>query len=258
MTAAPAPRRDRRERRRPSAFWIMAPVVVPFVGYFAKIRIEGAENLPETGPFVLAPNHYTKIDPLIVAVAVWRLGRAPRFMLKDSLLRVPVVGPVLRWAGMIPVGRGGGPTRASAGSLSTVDALTSTGAGVIVYPEGTLTRDPELWPMRGKTGAARLALAGGMPLVPMAHWGSEQFLPRYGRFKLWPPRRPVRLVFGPPMDVPPADPDHPHVSAVELTDRLMGEITDLVAGLRDETPPQTRWNPTEHGQSETGRLESEG
>ncbi len=257
MSADSTARRDRREKRRPSAFWIMAPVVVPFVGYFAKIRIEGAENLPETGPFILAPNHYTKIDPLIIAVTVWRLGRAPRFLLKDSLLHLPVAGPVLRWAGMIPIGRGG-PSRETSGALSTVDALAASGSGVIVYPEGTLTRDPGLWPMRGKTGAARLALAGGIPLVPMAHWGSEQFLPRYGRFKLWPPRRPVRIVFGPPMEVPPPDPDHPHVTAVEITDRLMGQITDLLAGLRGQTPPETRWNPTEHGQSETGRLEPEG
>ena len=102
MPATPTGRRDRREKRRPSVFWALAPVVVPFIGYFAKIRIEGGENLPDTGPYVLAPNHYTKVDPLIVAVAVWRLGRAPRFLLKDSLLSVPVVGPILRWAGKHP------------------------------------------------------------------------------------------------------------------------------------------------------------
>ncbi len=108
---------------------------------------------------MLAPNHYSEFDPLIVAGAVWRLGRAPRFMAKESLFRVPVLGWALRGTGMIPVARASSAAAAKQ-TLAQSKELVEHGRGVIVYPEGTLTRDPDLWPMRGKSGAVRLALAG--------------------------------------------------------------------------------------------------
>ena len=79
--------------------------------------------------------------------------------------------------------------------------LVEHGRGVIVYPEGTLTRDPDLWPMRGKTGAVRLALADGIPLIPMAHWGGQDILPRYGKLSFWPLRRQVQVIVGDPVDI---------------------------------------------------------
>ena len=157
MSARP---RASREKTRPSIFWVLAGIVVPVVGLLARIEIVGGEKLPRKGAYVLAPNHYSEIDPLIVAVAVWRLGRAPRFMAKESLFRVPVLGWALRATGMVPVAR----ASTSSGAAQTIEAsrrLVDEGRGVIVYPEGTLTRDPDMWPMRGKTGAARLALAAG-------------------------------------------------------------------------------------------------
>jgi len=177
------------EKTRPSVFWPLAGVVVPLVSLMARIEIVGAEKLPRTGAFVLAANHHSEIDPLIVAVAVWRMGRAPRFMAKESLFRIPVVGWALRATGMVPVAR----TASSAAARETIQTsrtLVEHGRGVVVYPEGSLTRDPELWPMRGKTGAVRLALTGDIPLIPMAQWGAQQLMPRYGRLRLWPPRLP--------------------------------------------------------------------
>jgi 1-acyl-sn-glycerol-3-phosphate acyltransferase len=252
----PPRQRASREKTRPSIFWLLGGIIVPFVGYLARIEIEGAEKLPREGAYIVAPNHMTNLDPLIVAVAVWRLGRAPRFLAKESLFKVPVLGAALRATGMVPVSRTSS-SAAARESIRSAEALVEHGRGVIVYPEGSLTRDPALWPMRGKTGAVRLALAGGIPLIPLAHWGVQEIMPRYGKLRLWPPRKRVRIVFGDPIDVSSYD-EHANgpTSLANGTALVMDRVTDLLAGLRGEQPPAERWNPSVHGQSETGRLES--
>jgi 1-acyl-sn-glycerol-3-phosphate acyltransferase len=257
-TRATRRRRASPERTRPSVFWFLGAIVVPLVGILAKIEIEGEENLPEEGPYVLAPNHYSEIDPLLVAAAVWRLGRAPRFMAKESLFRIPVVGWALRATGMVPVTRAS-TAAAAKQAIETAESLVARQAGVIVYPEGTLTRDPGLWPMRGKTGAARLALAGGIPLIPLAHWGAERIFPRYGRLSLWPLRKRVRVVIGPALDLEGFSDRSLHPGAqMEATGLLMNDIAALLSGLRGEPAPAERWNPGAHGQAETGRLSGDG
>jgi 1-acyl-sn-glycerol-3-phosphate acyltransferase len=244
------------EKSRPSVFWLLAAAVVPLVGYFARIEIEGGEKLPRSGAYIVAPNHYSNFDPLIVAVAVWRLGRAPRFLAKESLFRVPVLGAALRATGMVPVARAAS-SAAARESIRSAETLVEHGRGVIVYPEGSHTRDPDMWPMRGKTGAVRLALAGDIPLIPVAHWGTQEILPRYGKLRLWPPRRRVRVVFGDPIDLTGySDRAAGGASLTAATAVVMDRIAGLLGGLRGETPPAERWNPAAHGQSETGRLES--
>lgn len=241
------------EKSRPSAFWPLAAVVVPLVGMFARIEMRGVENLPREGAYVLAPNHNSEFDPLVIAVAVWRAGRAPRFLAKESLFKVPVLGAALRATGMVPVPR----TSSSANqSIAAAQGIARDGRGVIVYPEGTLTRDPDLWPMRGKTGALRLALGGDLPLIPMAQWGVQQILPRYGKLK-FPRRARVVVEFGPAMDVSEyrATATQP-ATLTRATDALMGRIAEMLAGLRGIPAPAERWNPSAHGQNETGRLES--
>ncbi|HWI30131.1 MAG TPA: lysophospholipid acyltransferase family protein [Microbacterium sp.] len=245
------------EKTRPSIFWPLAAIAVPAIGVLAAIKVEGAENLPREGAYVLAPNHYTEIDPLIVAAAVWRAGRAPRFMAKESLFKVPVLGAVLRATGMVPVAR----SSSSASARRTLDAseqLVEHGRGVIVYPEGTLTRDPDMWPMRGKTGAVRLALEGDIPLIPMAQWGTQEIMARYGKkIDLWPPRKRVRVVIGTPVNIDEYRGKQASPAALNrATTVLMNDITRLLEGLRGETAPAERWNPAAHGQKETGRLES--
>lgn len=240
--------------RRPFLFWVLGAIVVPIVGYLAKIRIRG--SLPRNGPYVLAPNHYSEIDPLIVAVASWRLRRPPRFMAKESLFRVPVLGAVLRGTGMVPVARGSSSTSAKQTLEASAD-LVEHGRAVIVYPEGTLTRDPDLWPMRGKTGAVRLALEAGIPVIPMAHWGVQKVMPRYGKkISLWPPRKPVDVVIGDPVDLSDfaGKPLTPALLS-EATTRVMNAITALLEQLRGEEAPAERWNPADHAQKETGRFE---
>jgi 1-acyl-sn-glycerol-3-phosphate acyltransferase len=245
------------EKHRPSLLWPLAALVVPAVGYLARIQIRGREKLPSKGAFVLAPNHYSEFDPLIVAVAVWRLGRAPRFMAKESLFRVPVLGGLLRSTGMIPVARASSATAAKQTMKQSAD-LVEKGRGVIVYPEGTLTRDPELWPMRGKSGAVRLALAGDIPLIPMAQWGTQSILGRYQkRLSVWPPRKRVQVLIGDPVDLSDLRGRASDQAALnEATIRLMDAITALLEELRGEKAPPIRWNPADHGQKETGRLDS--
>lgn len=246
-----------REKSRPSVFWFLGGLIVPALGVLTHIEIEGAENLPDKGPFILAPNHYSEIDPLIVAVVVWRLGRAPRFLAKESLFRAPVLGWAMRRAGMVPVARASSSVAAKQ-TLETAKRLVERGDGLIVYPEGTLTRDPDLWPMRGKTGAARLALVGDIPLIPVAHWGVQEVMPRYGRLSFWPLRKPVRFLIGEPLDLT-EERAHAHQPAVQnqLTARLMDRLAEMLSVLRGVPAPPQRWNPNAHGQKETGRLESE-
>lgn len=245
------------ERSRPSLFWPLAALVIPLVSLLAKITVIDADKLPRRGAFVLAPNHYSEFDPLIVAIAVYRAGRLPRFMAKDSLFRVPVLGSILRATGMIPVARASSAAAAKQ-TLRQSHDLVEHGRGVIVYPEGTLTRDPDMWPMRGKSGAVRLALTGDIPLIPMAQWGTQQIMDRYQKgLSLWPLRKRVRVVVGDPVDLSDlrGRAGDPRVLNI-ATERLMAAITALLEELRDETAPEKRWNPSDHGQKETGRLDS--
>lgn len=244
------------EKRRLSIFWPLAAIVVPLVSLIVKIDVQGAEKVPREGAYVIAPNHYSEFDPLVVAVAVWRAGRLPRFMAKESLFRVPVLGAVLRATGMVPVARQSSAAAARE-TLNASETLVEHGRGVIVYPEGSLTREPDLWPMRGKTGAVRLALEADIPVIPMAHWGTQAVLPRYGKLSLWPLRKPVTVLFGDPVDLDSFRGGQPQPARLaEATDVVMKDIAELLATLRNEPAPPARWNPGEHGQKETGRLES--
>lgn len=244
------------EKRRPSFFWFLAVMILPLWSCMTRFRFTPESKLPRTGPFILSPNHYSEIDPIVMGVAVWHLGRLPRFMAKASLFRVPVLGWVLRASGQIPVQREGATRQGSdANPIGAASELIRREAGVIVYPEGTLTRDPDLWPMRGKSGAARLALQTGMPLIPVAHWGTQELMPRYGK-RIHPfPRKTIRVAVGEPLDLSPfAGREHEPKAVAEATALLMREIAKLLAGLRGEDPPAELWDPLKHDQSETGRF----
>ncbi|QTX06342.1 1-acyl-sn-glycerol-3-phosphate acyltransferase [Agromyces archimandritae] len=231
----------------------MAGIVIPLMSLMMRLRFHHPEKLPKSGAFVLAPNHYSEIDPLVVGVASWRLGRAPRYLAKASLFDVPVVGWFLRKSGQIPVERHG---KQGSRSVRAAEELVRKGRMVVVYPEGSLTRDPDLWPMRGKTGAVRVALEQGIPVIPMAHWGTQALMPRYGK-KIHPfPRKIIDIAIGDPVDLDafrgrPLDRENLEAA----TDVVMADIARLVGGLRGETPPAERWDPRAHDQKETGRFE---
>ncbi|WP_394552413.1 lysophospholipid acyltransferase family protein [Agromyces sp. MMS24-JH15] len=240
------------EKRRPSFFWILAPLVLPLWDLSVKYRFHG-RPLPQEGAFVLAPNHYSEIDPLVMAVAVWKLGRLPRFLAKASLFKVPVVGWLLRMSGQIPVERVGSQSHTA---LRAAEALVDEGRLVIVYPEGSLTREPNLWPMRGKTGAVRIALERGIPLIPAAHWGTQAIMPRYGKKITLLRRKPIDVILGEPLDLSryrgkPLD----QTTLLAATAELMDAIAALLAQLRGEPAPAERWDPVVHGQKEIGRIE---
>lgn len=227
------------ERRKgPGFLWRMTQItVLPLFKLIITMKIRPGSALPQTGPFILAPNHYSEADPVIIGVATWRLGRIPRFLAKESLFRVPVLGSYLKAAGHIPVARGGSHNTTQ--PLDATRQLVSRGQGVIIYPEGTLTDNPDLWPKEGKTGAVRMALEGNIPLYPAAHWGTQSFMGRYeGKIRLIPRPR-IEVIVGPEMSL-----DHYRGKPItrellyEATNELMGEITALVGVLRGETPPE--------------------
>ncbi|WP_205881125.1 lysophospholipid acyltransferase family protein [Leucobacter insecticola] len=244
------------EKRRPSLFWVLATLILPLWSLMARYRFTPASKLPQSGPFIIAPNHFSELDPIAMGAAVWHLGRAPRFMAKASLFKVPVLGALMRSTGQIPVERTGAiPSRDGKNPMGAAAQLIEQEAAVVVYPEGTLTRDPGLWPMRGKSGAVRLALESGVPLIPAAHWGTEKLMPRYAK-RIRPfPRKTIEVAIGEPLDLSKfKDRTLDQQTINEATSLLMDAITALLAELRGEEPPAERWDPSKHQQSETGRF----
>jgi 1-acyl-sn-glycerol-3-phosphate acyltransferase len=234
-------------------FRVLAGMLLPFMYAVGKYRIHNPEKLPTTGAFVLSPNHFSEIDPVVVGVAMWRLGRMPRYLAKASLFKYPLLGALLRATDQVPVQRSG----AARGSDPLVAAreIVSKGLAVVIYPEGTLTRDPDLWPMRGKGGAVRMAIENQIPLIPAAHWGTQKLMPRYAKTISLFPRKTIDIIFGDPVDLSdfygkPLD----NQTTAAATARVMDAITVLVEELRHEKAPAERWDPSIHNQKETGRF----
>ena len=233
-----------------AVFAVLACIVRPSMTALMWRKWERFDAMPEGG-FIACPNHVTEIDPLVVAQALYAHGRLPRYLAKESLFKLPVVGSVLRASRQVPVAR----SSVGAGrSLEIARDLIDSGGVLIVYPEGTLTRDPDEWPMRGRTGAARLALQTGAPVIPIAHWGAQDVFPRYGKGLRPFPRKTVRVRLGDPVDLSDLA-DKPMTRSVleEATARIMAALSAGVAELRGEIPPETPWDPVAHGQTLSGR-----
>jgi 1-acyl-sn-glycerol-3-phosphate acyltransferase len=205
-------------------------VVLPPLRLWFRLRHEGLELIPREGPAIVACNHISYLDPLTNGEAIHRAGRRPRFLAKQELFRIPVVGTVLRGAGQIPVARGS----RDGSSLDRAAAALDAGEVVVIYPEGTVTDRADGLPMQAKTGVARLALRTGVRIVPMASWGSREVWQKSGRGSL---RfgRPIVTKVGPPITVSP-DPEAEAAEWRALTDRVMEAITALAAELRDRYP----------------------
>jgi 1-acyl-sn-glycerol-3-phosphate acyltransferase len=194
------------------------------------------QKLPQTGGVVVVANHISNVDPIALAQYLVFSGRWGRFLAKDSLFRVPIIGWIIKAAGQIPVRRN---TRSAADALSEAIDAVREGKCVVVYPEGTITTDPDLWPMAGKTGAARIAYATGCPIVPVAQWGAQDIM--YGKRIEFPrllPRKTFRVITGDPIPLAAGSGDRvTSAMLVQTTERIMATLTDLVAGLRDTSPP---------------------
>ncbi|MCY9787788.1 1-acyl-sn-glycerol-3-phosphate acyltransferase [Nocardiopsis sp. EMB25] len=217
---------------------VVACIVRPLLRLVTKPVWSGTEHVPAEGGVIIAANHLSTVDPLTVAHFMYvGVRRWPTFTMKDAVMRIPVVRSVAKSTGQIPIKRGS--TDAVKALHEAELALTRDGASVIFYPEGTCTRDPELWPMTAKTGVARLALTTGVPVVPVAHWGEQNLLPYQGdkKLSLFPPKR-VEFRAGPPVDLDRFR-DRPLTATIlnEATEAIMRDITALQAKIRGEEPP---------------------
>jgi len=212
----------------------------------------GSEHLPRSGGFIAAANHATEVDSVTFAHYLYDNGFEPRILAKRGLFSVPVLGMLLRATRMIPVDRG---TADAGRSLDAARDELGAGACVAIFPEGTITRDPDLWPMEGKTGLARIALTTRMPVVPVAQWGANELLPRYGRLLRPIPRKRVQTVAGPAVDLSDLY-DRPLDSTTlrEATTRVMDAITVLLEDLRGEKAPAARFDLRKHPEYEARRT----
>lgn len=197
-------------------------------------RVEGAENIPRHGPAIVAINHIAYMDAFAGCYLVDHCKRRPRFLAKAELFQDKRIAWILRGCGQIPVRRG--TPNAPVALDHALEALRK-GEVVVVFPEGTITNDPNLDPMTPKTGAARLALESGAPLIPVALWGTQNIWPK-GFAKNWRPRQKILVRIGPPLDVSgdAASPD----AWAETGEKLMSAIGHLLAGIRTELPDRRK------------------
>jgi 1-acyl-sn-glycerol-3-phosphate acyltransferase len=228
-----------REQRtwRPPRLWRAALLLARLlVAVVARLRVSG--EVPEQlrrGPLILAANHISPADPIVMTAACRSRGIAPRYLATAGLFRVRFVGAVMRHWGHLPVHRG---TAEVTRVLPAAVAALASGSVLLVYPEGRIGLDAQLWPERGKTGAARLALATGATVVPVTQWGSHELVPYSaprGLLRTLPAtirRRPVvRVHFGAPVDLSGLR-DGVAGHAQRATDRIIDAIAADLRRLR--------------------------
>ncbi len=238
------------QQRRGWAWTTVVVIVKPTLLALTKRDWTDGEKVPATGGCIIAMNHVSHLDPMTLGWFLYDHGRLVRYLAKESLWHVPVLKYIVRNAGQIPV------KRMSEGAVSAFDAAVEAvkaGECIGVYPEGTITKDPDGWPMRGKTGAARIALATGCPVIPVGQWGAQELLPAYSARPHLFPRKTIAYKAGDPVDLADLQ-DKPLTAEVlhEATERIMAAITDLVADLRGETAPAARFDPKASGVVEIG------
>ncbi len=236
----------------PPIYRAAATVIRPILRLTMRREWRGAEHLPPAGGFIATGNHLTNVDPLVFAHFLYDHGAAPRFLAKHTLFDVPVLGWALRRTGQIPVRR---DTATAAESLEPARASLAEGLCVGIFPEGTFTRDPELWPMTARLGAARLALSTRVPVIPIAQWGPQDVLARYGRVPHLVPRRTVRVHAGPPVTLDDLYDRATEPAALrEATERIMAAITAMLADIRGEQPPARPYDTRRDGDPRAEEL----
>ncbi|MFI1015626.1 lysophospholipid acyltransferase family protein [Streptomyces sp. NPDC020965] len=225
--------------RRRIGFWyrLAAVIAKPPLLVLFKRDWRGMDHIPAEGGFITAVNHNSYLDPLSYAHFQYNSGRLPRLLVKAALFETPFVGMILRGTRQIPVYRE--TTDALDAFRAAVDAV-ERGECVAFYPEGTITRDPDMWPMTGKTGAARIALRTRVPVIPVAQWGANLAMPPYAkerRLRLFP-RKTLIVQAGAPVDLSRFYDLEPTPEVLrEATEAIMAEITTLLADVRGEKAP---------------------
>jgi len=238
------------QQRKGWAFTFCVALVEPVLLLLTKRRWVDGEKIPATGGVVVAANHVSHLDPFTFAHFLYAHGRLVRFLAKAAVFKIPVAGAIVRSAGQIPVYR---LTSDASKAFSAAVAAVEKGECVVVYPEGTITREPAMWPMTGKTGAARIALTAGVPVVPVAQWGPNLILAPYARRAHLFPRKTMSVKAGDPVDLDdlrdqPLTPEVLH----EATERIMDAVTRLLEDLRGETAPAVRFDSRSAGVREIG------
>jgi 1-acyl-sn-glycerol-3-phosphate acyltransferase len=241
------PSRWRTRRPFPPALWLCFVVVYPVASLVFRLRYRHPERFPRTGPVIVVANHVSVLDPLACARLVWDCGRVPHFLAKASVFKGPA-GSILRAAGQIPVARGSAEARRS---LSAAQADLAAGNVVVIYPEGSVTRDPGWWPMQARTGVARLALTTNAAVVPVAQWGPQRVHDYHAKKLHLRLRAPADYLVGEPLDLEDLRAQvragRPLSGELlrEVTDRMMGAVRDQLAELRGEpAPPTSAAGPT--------------
>jgi 1-acyl-sn-glycerol-3-phosphate acyltransferase len=216
-------------------------VLWPFTMYGARVSFRGGENLPRTGGALLACNHVSFADPIYNVAFTVSHGRMPRFLAKSELWDNPVTRSVLAGGKHIPVYRAS--TRAGNAYKAAIEAL-NRGEVVVFYPEATYTDDPAGWPMKAKNGIGRIALATGVPVIPVANWGTQELLPpQHGRIHFFP-RKNITVSAGKPVDLSEwVGGRRTRTTMDAATNKIMTEITALVGEIRGETPPAVLYDP---------------
>lgn len=233
-------------------FRICASILIPIMKLVARYDYHEGVKIPKSGPVIVASNHVSYMDALALAFFLFTNGRAPRFLGKVQVFRVPIVGKILLAAEQIPVERESKEARVA---LSYALQLLEMGHQVAVYPEGTLTRDVDCWPMVAKTGVARLAVISKAPVYPAAQWGTQTVLPPYSKkFKIFP-RTTVTYRVGEPVDLSPwYGKEEDPVAMAEATAAIMSAITDLLEEIRGQKRPATIFDPRRSDLPRTGNF----
>lgn len=203
------------------------------------------DKIPATGGVLVVANHIGNYDVLVLGEFLIWAGRWPRFLGKSEIFTTPVLGWVARQCGQIPVLRN---TKDAKKSLVFAREALDDGEMVAVYPEGTITKDPDGWPMLGRRGAAQLALSTGVPVVPVGQIGAQEVLG--GGTIQWSKlfslkRRPVHVLAGDPvnLDALRREGEDPSPETLDrATTLIMDAIGALVEELRGESAPEGRWD----------------
>lgn len=214
-------------------------LVEPFLRRTTRVQWRGQEHIPPDGGVIIAANHVSHYDPLVLAHFVVAAGRWPRYLGKESLFRVPLLGRLLTACEQIPVHRNSARAKESLGEAA---AALRAGKSIIIYPEGTISKEPDGWPMAARSGVIRLAMETGAPVIPVAQWGAQQVMPTGHSFPRFLPPKLMRCTAGPPVEL--TDLATPTAESLAVGgERVMTAITDLLADIRQQQPPVGRWSP---------------
>jgi 1-acyl-sn-glycerol-3-phosphate acyltransferase len=233
-------------------YGLAAAIAGTVVAIFSRLRLAKhrgrrsvVSSLPD-GPLIIVSNHASYVDGILLALVCRREGRSVRLLATAGVFRIPLVGGLARRLGFIPVKRG---ATTAADALDVAAEALAAGEAIGIFPEGRTTRDPNQWPERAKTGAVRLALRSGAPIVPIAMVGTHRVLSK---------KSPIRTILkavvlrpevltnvGEPIDVSAlltetgAD-TKDDVDVRLLTDHVWAKVVAVVEALRNEAAPDSQ------------------